>query len=71
MLPTATKEHVCAVQHLVTAELRDVHVARMWFYGDDKLEITVELLKIFQPLENEGEYHIWSISAIKRAGNGD
>ena len=41
------KEHVYAVQHLVTAELRDVHVARMRFYADDQLEIAGELLKVF------------------------
>ena len=65
------KEHVYAVQHLVTADLRDVHVARMRFYADDKLEITGELLKVFQQLENHGEYHIRSISAIKRAASGE
>ena len=65
------KEHVYAVYHLVTAELRDVHVARMRFYADDKLEIIGELVKVFQQLENEGEYHIRSISAIKRAAGGD
>ena len=65
------KEHVDAVQHLVTAELRDVHVARMRFYTDDKLEITGELLKDFQQLENQGECHIRSISAIKRAASRD
>ena len=37
---TDDKEHVYAVQHLVTAELRDVHVARMRFYADDKLGFT-------------------------------
>ena len=42
------KEHVDAVQHLVTAELRDVHVARTRVYADDKLKITGELLKVFQ-----------------------
>ena len=45
------KEHVYAVQHLITAELRDVHEPRMPFYADDKLEITGELLKVFQQLE--------------------
>ena len=59
------------LQHLVPAELRDVRVARMRFYADDKLEITGELGKVFQPLENHGEYHIRSISAIKRAAGGD
>ena len=40
------KERVYAVQHLVTAELRDVHVARIRF-TDEKLEITDELRKVF------------------------
>ena len=64
-------EHVYAVQHLVTAELRDVHVARMRFYADDQLDITGELLKVFQQVENQGEHHIRSISAMKRAASGD
>ena len=59
------------MQHLVTAELRDVHVTTMRVYADDKLEITGELLKVFQQLENQREYHIRSISAIKRAASGD
>ena len=59
------KEHVDAVQHLVTAELRDVHVARMRFYADDKLESTGELLNVLQKFENTGGYH------IKRAASGD
>ena len=54
------------MQHLVTAELRDVHVARMRFYADDQLKIVGELLKVSQQLEDQGEYHIRSISAIKR-----
>ena len=65
------KEYVYAVQHLVTAELRDVRVARMPVHDDDKLEIVGELLKVFQQLQNQGEYHIRSISAIKRAASGD
>ena len=39
-----------SVQHLVTAELRDVHVARMRVYADDQLEITGELFKVFRQL---------------------
>ena len=65
------KEHVYAAQHLITAEPHDVHAARMRVYADDKLEITGELLKVFQQLENQGEYHIRSISAIKRAASVD
>ena len=43
----------------------------MRFYADDRLEITGELVKLFQQLENQGEYHIRRISAIKRAASGD
>ena len=64
------KKHVYAVQHLVTGELRDVHVARMRFYDHDQLEIAGEL-KVFQQLENQGKYHIRSTLAIKRAASGD
>ena len=64
------KEHAYAVLHLIMGELRDVHVAGMRFYADDQLEITGEL-KVFQQLENQGEHHIRSISAIKRAASGD
>ena len=65
------KEHVYPVQHLITGELRDFHVVRMRFYAHDQLEITGELLKDFQQLENHGEYHIRGISAIKRAASGN
>ena len=65
------KEHGYAVQHLVTGELRDVHVARMRFYADDQLVITGKLPKVFQKLENQGEYHIRGLSAIKRPASGD
>ena len=40
-------------------------------YADGKLEITGELLKVFQQLENQVEYYIRSISAIKRAESGE
>ena len=66
MLPATTK-NTCTrytVQDLVTAELRNVLVARIRFYADGKLEITGDLLKVFfQQLENQGKYHIRSISA--------
>ena len=39
--------------------------------ADDKLEITGELLRVSQQLENHGEYHIRRISAIKWAASGD
>ena len=62
------KEHVYAVQHLVTAELRDVHVARMWFTPMISSRSSASSAK---QLENQGEYHIRSISAIKGAAIGD
>ena len=40
-------------------------------YAADEMEITGELHKVFQQLENLGEYHIRSVSAIKRAASGD
>ena len=43
----------------------------MRVYADDKLEITGELPKVFQQMEDLGEYHIRSISSIKRAASGD
>ena len=43
----------------------------MQLYDDDQLEITGELLKVFQQLENPGGYHIRGISAIKRAASVD
>ena len=39
-------------------------------YADDKLETTGELRKVFQHFENQGDYYILSISAIKRAASG-
>ena len=67
MLPNYDKEHVYAVQRLVTAEPRDVHQEKMRVYADDKLEVTGGLLKVFQQLENQGKYHIRSTTAMKRA----
>ena len=40
-------------------------------YADGKLEITGELGKVFQQLENQGEYHTRRKSAIKRAARSD
>ena len=59
------KEHVYAMQHLATGELHDVHVARVQFHAVGQQAITGGLLKVFQRLENQGEYRIRSISAIK------
>ena len=42
------KEHAYIVQHLVTAELRNVHAAAMRFYADDQPEITGDLLRVFK-----------------------
>ena len=71
MLPNYNKEHVYAVQRLVTAKPRDAHAERMRVYADDKLEVTGGLLKVFQQLEKQEEYHIWSTTAINRAASGN
>ena len=54
-----------------TVELRDVHMPRMRFYADDNLEIIGELLKVFKQVENQGEYHIRGISAIKQTASDE
>ena len=61
------KQHVYAVRHSRTARRPHGDDA---VYANDILEITGELGNIFQQLENQGEYHIRSISAIKRAASG-
>ena len=71
MLPNNDKEHVYAVQRLVTAEPRDVHQEKMRVYADDKLEVTGGLLKVFQQLEEQGKYHIRSTTAIHRVASGN
>ena len=60
------KEHVYAVQQLVTAKLRDDHVARMRFYADDKVEITGELLKVSNNLRTRAS----TTSGASRASSG-
>ena len=69
-MPTTTK-HVYAVQHLVTRRTARRPRGEHAVYANDKLEITGKLRKVFQQLENQGDYHIRSISAIKRAASGD
>ena len=57
-----------ALGHSRTARLQRGEDA---VHADDKLEITDELRKVFHQLENQGEYNIRSMSAIKRAASGD
>ena len=71
MLTNYDKEHVYAVQRLVTAEPRDVHADKTRVYADDKLEVTGGLLKVFQQLEEQGKYHIRSTTAINRDASGN
>ena len=63
------KEHMCAVQRLVTAELRDVHLARMRF---------TLVTSSRSPASSAGFSNNWrtrvstrSISAIAGAASGD
>ena len=48
-MPTTTKS-TCTPY--IEGELREVRVARMRFYADGQLEITGELLKVFQQYKN-------------------
>ena len=70
-VPTNDQKLVYVEKHLVIAELSEVLVVWMRVYADDHLEITGELLKVSQQLENQSEHHIRSISAINRATSGD
>ena len=65
------REHVYAVEHIVSGEVRDTHVARMRFYADKDLHVTRRLMEIFQHLEHQAEYHIEGIDKIKKAPRGD
>lgn len=67
----SVKEQVYAVKHLATGKLPEVPVVKMQFYADHELEITGELCKLFQQWQKQGENHIRSTSAIRRAANGD
>ena len=58
------KEHVYAVQHLVTAELRDIHVARMRF-------TPIRAPQGFPTIGEPRRAPHRSISAIKWAASGD
>ena len=44
----AQRPHVYDVQNIAFGEVRDVHVARMRFYADTALAITVELKELYQ-----------------------
>ena len=64
------REHVYAVEHIVTGETRDVHVARMRFYADRHLKVTKRLRDVFQNQHHQGEYHIRGITDVKPAKHG-
>lgn len=37
------KQHVYEVQNIVSNEVKEVYVARIWYYVDDALDMTSEL----------------------------
>ena len=65
------REHVYVVQHLITGEPREAHVARMRLFFDGQLHVTSQLREIFQQLEHLAEYHIEEMTTAKRAARGD
>ena len=64
------RSHVFGVQHIVSGEVRDVHVARMRFYADAALEITAELKEVFQHAFTQGEFAIAVIVDFSTAEEG-
>ena len=52
----AVKVHVHDVQNIVTGEVKDVHVVRLWFYVDKDLETTAALKEVFQHAFTQGEF---------------
>lgn len=65
------REHVHAVQQLVTSEMRDGRVARMGFDADKDLHVTKRAQDIFEHLEHQGEYHIDRIAEITKGRRGN
>ena len=60
------------VQHIVTRQVRDVHVARVRFCADSKLDVTSELKDVFQHTFGQGEHvmeAILNIGPARDSGN--
>ena len=59
------------MEHIVSGEVRDYHVARMRFYADKNLHVTRRLMDLFQHLEHQAGYHIEETDKMKKAPRGD
>ena len=66
----AQRPHVYDVQNIAFGEVRDVHVARMRFYADTALAITVELKELYQHASTQGGFEMAAIVDMANAENG-
>lgn len=64
------REHVYEMQHLVTAETRDVHVTCLQFFAYKDLEVTKGVEDIFEHLNQQAQNHIDHIIDSKKAERG-
>ena len=58
------------VQNIVTGEVKDVHVVRLWFYTDKDLEMTAALEEIFQYASKQDEFEMAGMVDISDAKDG-
>lgn len=61
------REHMYTVEHIVSEEVRDNHVAWMRFYAERELYVTKGTQEIPQQLEHQAEFHDASTAEYKKA----
>lgn len=62
--------HVDTVDHIVSRDVCDAHVARMRFYAIKESNVT-KRQNIFQELEHQAEFHVANVGGCKKAARGD
>ena len=62
--------HVYGVQNIVTGEVEDVHVVRLWFYANKDLEMTAALKEVFQHDFTQDEFEMFGIVDFSKAEDG-
>lgn len=59
------REHVYTIEHTVSGETRDAHIASMRFHAHRELRVARRLQNSFQHLERQEEFHISGIVSAK------
>lgn len=66
------RKYVRTVEHIVSGDVRDPHVARMRFDGDKEYNVTRRRMQDnFQYLEHQAEFRMARIEGCKKAARGD